>query len=166
MQINVSIMLDKAKALEAAFEAVGADEFAFLCDMLPAVDNQCTNNVEADDILEDLRAAYEGRIVYGFDTVKEHVSAIRKLYKCEAACQYATLMTFGHNLKPRDVEQIMCGEFVNLRDCEDGGIELEDYSREDDTWRIFNFMKFGVSEIVREVLCRYVVELQKQSGKR
>ena len=45
---------------------------------------------------------------------KEVGAKVRKLYECESAMHYATLMTFGHYEKPRDVEQIMCGEFANL----------------------------------------------------
>lgn len=164
MNINVTVMFDKAKALEAALAAVGADEFAFMREVLQTVDNQCTTNEEADDILEDLRAVYEGYFGFNNQTREEYVVMIRKLYKCESAMHYATLMTFGHYEKPRDVEQIMCGEFVNLRngDC---GAEIEDQSRLEDTQRIFEFIQHGLFEVVREVLCNYVIELQKQTSK-
>lgn len=164
MEINVKTF-NKAKALEAAFATVGADEFAFMSDILPSVDNQCTTNEEADDILEDLRAAYEGGIEFTFESVQDFTRMIRKLYKCEYACQYATLMTFDHKLSPHDVEQIMCGEFVNLRNGEHGGVEFEDCSRIEETNRIFYFLQYGVYEIVREVLCQYAIELQKQTSK-
>mgnify|MGYP004658060341 FL=1 len=164
MEINVKTF-SKAKALEAAFATVGADEFAFLSEILPSVDNQCTTNDEADDILEDLRAAYESGIEFTFESVQDFTRMIRKLYKCEYTCQYATLMTFDHNLSPRDVEQIMCGEFVNLKNSEHGGVEFEDCSRIEETNRIFYFLQHGAYEIVQEVLCQYVIELQKQTSK-
>lgn len=164
MEINVKTF-SKAKALEDAFKAVGDNGFDFLSDILPSVDNQCTNNAEADDILEDLRAAYESGIEFTFESVQDFARMIRKLYKCESACQYATLMTFEHNLSPRDVEQIMCGEFVNLKNSEHGGVEFEDCSRINETNRIFYFLQHGAYEIVREVLCNYVIELQKQTTK-
>ena len=163
MDINVKTF-SKAKALEAAFKAVGDDEFAFMSEILPSVGNQCTTNEDADIILEDLQAVYEGYFTFTNQTRKEFVVMIRKLYKCESAMHYATLMTFGHYEKPRDVEQIMCGEFVNLRngDC---GAEIEDQSRLEDTQRIFEFIQHGLFEVVREVLCNYVIELQKQTTK-
>lgn len=164
MEINVKTF-NKAKALEAAFASVGADGFAFLSDILPSVDNQCTTNIEADDILEDLRAAYEIGIEFTFESVQDFARKIRKLYKCESARKYATLMTFEHNLSPRDVEQIMCGEFVNLKNSEHGGVEFKDCSRIDETNRIFYFLQHGAYEIVSEVLCNYVIELQKQTSK-
>lgn len=164
MEINVKTF-SKAKALEAAFKAVGDDEFAFMSEILPSVGNQCTTNEDADIILEDLQAVYEGGFTFTNQTRKEFVVMIRKLYECELACQYATLMTFGHSLKPRDVEQIMCGEFANLRDG-DWCVEFEDNSRTRmaDTQRIFEFIQHGLFEVVREVLCRYVIELQKQAA--
>lgn len=164
MEINVKTF-NKAKALEAAFATVGDNGFDFLSDIIPTVDNQCTNNLEADDILEDLRAAHESGIEFTFESVQDFARKIRKLYKCESACQYATLMTFDHNLSPRDVEQIMCGEFVNLKNSEHGGVEFEDCSRIEETNRIFYFLQHGAYEIVSEVLCNYVIELQKQTSK-
>lgn len=163
MEINVKTF-SKAKALEAAFATIGEKEFAFMSEILPSVDNQCTNNTEADDILEDLRAVYEGGFEFTNQTREEYVVMIRKLYKCESAMHYATLMTFGHYEKPRDVEQIMCGEFVNLRNgnC---GAEIEDQSRLEDTQRIFEFIQHGLFDVVREVLCKYALELQKQTTK-
>lgn len=163
MEINVKTF-SKAKALEAAFKAVGDDEFAFMSEILPSVDNQCTTNEDADIILEDLQTVYEGYFTFTNQTRKEFVVMIRKLYKCELACQYATLMTFGHSLKPRDVEQIMCGEFANLRDG-DWCVELEDTSCMADTQRIFEFIQHGLFDVVREVLCKYALELQKQTSK-
>lgn len=163
MEINVKTF-SKTKALEAAFAALDKEEIDFLREILPSVDNQCTTNEEADDILEDLRAVYEGYFTFTNETREQFVVMIRKLYKCELACQFATLMTFGHSLKPRDVEQIMCGEFANLRN-DDWGVELEDNSRIQDTQRIFEFIEHGLFDVVREVLCNYVIELQKQTSK-
>lgn len=156
-------VINKARALETAFKEVGAKEYVFLCEVLPSVDNQCTNNTEADDILEDLRAVYEGGFEFTNQRREEFVCMIRKLYECESAMHYATLMTFGHYEKPRDVEQIMCGEFANLSNG-DWGVELDNPSRAEDTNRIFEFIQHGLYEVVREVLCKYVMELQKQSA--
>ena len=164
MKVTVVCEFDKAKALEAALAAVGADEFAFMREVLQTVDNQCTNNEEADDILEDLRAVFEGYFQFSTQTREDYVCMIRKLYKCPEALHYATLMTFGHYEKPHDVEQIICGEFVNLRNGDEGA-EIKDESRMDDTFRIFGLIGHGMNFVVREVLCNYVIELQKQTTK-
>lgn len=170
MQINVSIMFDKAKALEAALSSVGAEERAFLRLAVPSVDNQCTNNAEADDILRDFQALINGYYTVGDETLKSGEKAdfrlmLARLCHSYVAADYAALMEFGYKLPPHD-SQVLLGNMIELYmlDKYEGGIELLDTPQDVCIHHVFGFLQFGAYEIIREVLCTYVNELQKQTA--
>lgn len=167
MKVNVTIMFDKARALEAAMPYCGSAEGHFLSLILPSINNQCTTNEDADIILSDLRAVVEGYYsvedyVLGHCDIRDVHKMLSWLRGCEAA-KYAVLQVFGHNLPVQDARVLMGNSVqVNLYEKLKGGLEIT--SNAPDVHRVFEFLQWGLYEIVREILCRYIFNLQEQTS--